>query len=217
MFTSVSYKSTIPLCALLLLPSCGQPDENPGGEISLAAEDSTAVVEGLSYAVADRHPTTGSEVHGTVTFTFDENYPGADVEAQVMGLSTGLHGFHIHETGDCSAPDASSAGGHFNPNGGPHGSPDNAAGERHLGDLGNLEADSDGVAQYTRHDQLLVISAAESIVGKAVIVHEGPDDFRTQPDGGGGARVACGVIEEGELPPRMLNKDTVADTTTPPS
>jgi Cu-Zn family superoxide dismutase len=201
--------------ALLVFHACGgDSDESAESELSLESEDSTAVVEGLSYAVADLLPVAENPARGTVTFTFDENFPGADVEAHVEGLTPGPHGFHIHEVGDCSSPDAGSAGGHFAPDGGVHGSPDNAIGERHLGDLGNLEADGDGVAIYTRHDPLLVISASESLVGKAVIVHEGADDFQTQPDGAAGARIACGVIVAGELPPRMVEEDTVADSTT---
>ena len=184
----------------LLVASCGQPDTAEDPDTVPPAEDSVAVVEGLGYVVAELSPTLGHEARGTVTFTFDPNFPGADVEAQVTGLPPGQHGFHIHEVGDCSAPDASSAGGHLNPTGSPHGSPENSTEERHLGDLGNIEAGNDTVAIYSRHDQLLA-NSGDSIVGRAVVVHELPDDFVTQPDGGGGARIACGVIREGEIEP----------------
>jgi Cu-Zn family superoxide dismutase len=190
----------VPLVAFFSV-SCGQADTGEDPDTVPPAEDSVAVVEGLGYVVAELSPTLGHEARGTVTFTFDPNFPGADVEAQLTGLPAGQHGFHIHEFGDCSAPDASSAGGHLNPGGSPHGSPDNAAEGRHLGDLGNIEAGSDTVTIFTRHDQLLAHSG-DSIVGKAVVVHELPDDFVTQPDGGGGARIACGVIREGEIEPR---------------
>jgi Cu-Zn family superoxide dismutase len=140
----------------------------------------------------DLGPTTGSSVSGWVTFE-----PMADhvhVKAQVTGLSLGKHGFHVHEIGDCSSGDGKSAGGHFNPAGMPHGGPD--ADRRHAGDLGNLEADAAGVANYDRMDTGVQLTGEESILGRAVIVHAGEDDLATQPTGAAGARLACGVIEE---------------------
>ena len=109
------------------------------------------------------------------------------------GLVYGEHGFHVHEKGDCSAPDGTSAGGHFNPGGKPHAARDAAA--RHAGDLGNLKADPYGLARVDFVDSTLSLSGADSIVGKAVIIHEKADDFTTQPTGNAGARQACGVIE----------------------
>src|SRR5437879_12267120 len=88
-------------------------------------------------AVAVLHPTAGSKVNGTVTFT--EEADGVRVRAEITGLTPGNHGFHIHEFGDCSAADASSAGAHFNPTNNPHAGPD--AAERHVGDMGNVEAE----------------------------------------------------------------------------
>lgn len=145
-------------------------------------------------AVAELKPTEGSAVVGTVTFTSEDG--GVRVVAVIEGLVPGLHGFHVHEVGDCSAPDASSAGGHFNPHGAPHGGPEVPPGERHAGDLGNLQADASGTAQYERLDQLLSLSGPDSIVGKAVIVHAKADDLTTQPAGDAGSRLACGVIQQ---------------------
>jgi Cu-Zn family superoxide dismutase len=142
-------------------------------------------------AVCELAPTAGNQVEGTVTFT-----PGPDgitVRAVVTGLTPGLHGFHIHEFGDCSAPDGSSAGGHLNPDGMPHGGPDSP--QRHEGDLGNLEADSTGTAHYERTDRHIALEGETSIIGHAIIVHAQADDFTTQPTGAAGARVACGVIQ----------------------
>ena len=99
----------------------------------------------------------------------------------------------MHEKGDCSAPDGTSAGGHFNPGGKPHAARDAAA--RHAGDLGNLKADPYGLARVDFVDSTLSLSGPDSIVGKAVIIHEKADDFTTQPTGNAGARQACGVIE----------------------
>ena len=114
---------------------------------------------------------------------------------QLTGLAPGGHGFHIHEKGDCSAPDAMSAGGHFNPTGKPHGAPDVA--DHHAGDMQMLQADASGNATLTTDLTGLGIgSGPADIVGKAVIVHKDADDYKTQPTGNSGARVACGVINK---------------------
>lgn len=142
-------------------------------------------------AVADMAPTEGSEVRGTVTF--EETDGNVLVTAELSGLAPGMHGFHIHEVGDCSAPDATSAGGHFNPMDAMHGGPGSA--EHHSGDLGNIEADENGNASYNSTLGYLTLGEGPtSIVGRAVIVHEKEDDLESQPTGAAGARLACGVI-----------------------
>jgi Cu-Zn family superoxide dismutase len=141
-------------------------------------------------AIAVLSPTKGSSVAATVTFTKVDG--GVKIVADVTGLTPGLHGFHIHEFGDCSAPDATSAGGHFNPGHMMHGAPD--APVRHAGDFGNLEADASGAAHYERVDTMISLDGANSIVGHGVIVHAKEDDLKTQPTGNAGARVACGAI-----------------------
>lgn len=141
-------------------------------------------------AIAVLHPTTGSTVAGTVTFTVSGD--AVKVVADLTGLTPGKHGFHIHEFGDCSSPDAKSAGGHFNPGGHQHGAPD--ATDRHAGDLGNIDADASGKAHLEISDKVMKLSGNDSIVGHAVIVHEKADDLKTQPTGDAGGRVACGVI-----------------------
>jgi Cu-Zn family superoxide dismutase len=146
--------------------------------------------EKATKAVAELRPTSGQKAAGTVTFLVSRD--GTRVVADLVGLSPGPHGFHVHETGDCSAPDASSAGGHFNPTGEPHAAPD--AARRHAGDLGNLVAGYSGAARLERVDERLVLEGPDSIVGRAVIVHEKADDLRTQPTGDAGGRLACGVI-----------------------
>jgi Cu-Zn family superoxide dismutase len=144
----------------------------------------------VTRAVAVLSPTKGSTVSGTVTFTKVQT--GVKIVADVSGLTPGLHGFHVHEFGDCSAPDASSAGGHFNPTQTHHGAPDMPF--RHVGDFGNLLADASGKAHYERVDTIIVLNGGNSVIGHAVIVHEKVDDLQTQPTGNAGGRVACGVI-----------------------
>jgi Cu-Zn family superoxide dismutase len=143
-------------------------------------------------AQAALSPKSGSNVRGTVTFL--EEVEGVRVTANIEGLTPGPHGFHIHEKGDCSSDDGSSAGGHFNPTGAPHGAP--TSGQHHLGDFGNIEANKDGVARFERVFYFLRMEGTNSILGHSIIVHEKPDDMASQPSGNAGARQACGVIEK---------------------
>jgi Cu-Zn family superoxide dismutase len=142
-------------------------------------------------AVAVLHPTAGNKVSGTVTFS--EEADGVKVRAEIAGLAPGNHGFHVHEFGDCSAADASSAGAHFNPTKQPHAGPD--APERHVGDMGNVQADASGKAtlEYVDH-QISLTNDERSVIGRSVVVHAKADDLKSQPAGDSGARVACGVI-----------------------
>jgi Cu-Zn family superoxide dismutase len=144
----------------------------------------------ITRAVAVLHPTQGNKAGGTVTF--NQMSDGVKVEADLRGLSPGKHGFHIHEFGDCSAPDGKSAGGHYNPTGQPHAGPGQE--KRHMGDLGNIEANNSGNAHYERVDSHLVLNGQDAIIGRGVIVHGGMDDLKSQPSGAAGPRVACGVI-----------------------
>jgi len=142
-------------------------------------------------AIAVLQATPGNKVNGTVTFT--EVADGVQVQADITGLTPGKHGFHVHEFGDCSAADASSAGGHFNPTHQPHAGPDAAA--RHVGDMGNIEADVAGTAKLNYVDHEISLTKEQSsIIGRSVVVHAKPDDLKSQPAGDSGARVACGVI-----------------------
>ena len=145
-------------------------------------------------ATATLAPTTKTPSKVTGTITFKEVEGGVEVTANVEGLTPGKHGYHVHETGDCSAPDGSSAGGHFNPSGHKHGAPDGA--EHHEGDFGNLTAGKDGKATMTfTMKGITVGEGPTSILGKGFIVHAKADDLKTQPTGNAGDRVACGVIE----------------------
>jgi superoxide dismutase, Cu-Zn family len=143
-------------------------------------------------AKAELAPASKSKVKGTIEFK--EVDDGVEVTANIEGLKAGDHAYHVHEKGDCSAPDATSAGGHFNPNSHKHGSPD--AEEHHEGDFGNLTAGKDGKATKTfTMKGITLADGPTSIVGKGFIVHEKADDFKTQPTGNAGGRVACGVIQ----------------------
>ena len=146
-------------------------------------------------ASASLAPTRGNTTAGTADFY----QVGSKVRviASVSGLKPGgEHGFHIHEAGDCSSGDGMSAKGHFNPQGKPHGHPQSS--ERHAGDMPMLRADASGNARLdTELDIMTVTPGAASIVGRGLIVHADPDDYRTQPTGNAGARLACGVIRRG--------------------
>lgn len=140
-------------------------------------------------------PTQGNVTAGEVRF--EQHGRHLMVTGTVSGLKPNQeHGFHVHEKGDCSSADATSAGGHFNPMGQPHGH--HAGSARHAGDLPNLKADAGGVARVSLHVDVLTIgSGPADIVGRSVVVHAGPDDYASQPAGNSGARIACGVIARG--------------------
>jgi Cu-Zn family superoxide dismutase len=144
-------------------------------------------------ATALLEATKGNTAGGTVNFV--QKGDKVAVTARVSGLTPGSHGFHVHEKGDCSSGDGVSAGGHFNPQAKPHAHPTTA--DRHAGDMPMLVADSYGEATLTVELDVITIGAgATDIVGRSVIVHKDPDDFKTQPTGNSGARVACGVIRK---------------------
>lgn len=147
-----------------------------------------------SRAMVNLAPASASLVSGTLTLRTMGN--GVHITGEVGGLKPGdVRGFHIHEKGDCSAADASSAGGHFNPASQPHGR--SGPGAHHAGDTDNIVADAQGVARIDAHLTGVTLGggAANDIAGRAVIVHAAADDYTTQPTGNAGARVACGVIK----------------------
>ena len=147
-------------------------------------------------AVAVIQPLQGSGVRGVVTFIQEGN--GVRVVAEVTGLSPGKHGFHIHEFGDGTSADGLALGGHFNPGNTMHAGPEDQ--ERHVGDLGNLEADKSGRAKYNRLDTHITLHGRNSIIGRSVVIKERVDDYKTQPGGGAGQRIAYGVIGVSSLP-----------------
>lgn len=145
-------------------------------------------------AIAMLAPTEGNTASGVVEFKQDGDI--MQVRLRIDGLTpNALHGLHIHEKGDCRAPDASSAGGHFNPHGNRHGGPEGEY--RHAGDLGNIRSDADGSAEMEIEVGGISLGTGEdSIIGRAVIVHAGADDLTSQPSGNSGPRIACGLISK---------------------
>ena len=133
-----------------------------------------------------------SGVTGMAIFT--QNGDQITLTAEIQGASPGLHGFHIHAYGDCSAPDGKSAGGHWNPTDVAHGKW--GSDEFHLGDIGNISVGEDGTGSITLTTDLWEIGTGSDIdvVGKGIIVHADADDFTSQPSGNAGARIGCGVI-----------------------
>jgi len=146
-------------------------------------------------ATAQLASTTGNTVSGLVTFTQEGD--AVRVAGQISGLAPNTeHGFHIHEKGDCSSGDGMSAGGHFNPSGQQHGAHDQAM--HHAGDLASLKADGNGVAKFSYTSTTIRVGGgATDVIGHGLIVHRDADDFKTQPTGNSGARVACAVIVKG--------------------
>jgi superoxide dismutase, Cu-Zn family len=160
------------------LPACGH---GPETRAQSAAPYASAFVEGRS----------GSKLVGTAQFS--EAGGAVKIVLRVTGAPPGTHAVHVHEQGDCSAADAKSAGGHFNPDGHAHGAP--GAAQHHAGDLGNMEVAQDGAGSLEISTADLTVSdGPRSIMGRALVIHEKADDFVTQPAGNAGARIGCGVI-----------------------
>jgi Cu-Zn family superoxide dismutase len=186
-------RSLVLVCGLLVASALALAASDPPVSSSgpaLVAQTSMPSVPAAMRAVAVIHPTEGNTVSGVVTFA--QTATGVHIEAHLSGLTPGSHGFHIHEFGDCSAPDGTSAGGHFNPDGAPHAGPTDAA--RHVGDMGNIEAGADGTATLAMDDNMMSFDGPHGIIGRGIIVHANADDLTSQPSGNAGPRVACGVI-----------------------
>lgn len=147
--------------------------------------------EKVNQATAVITPTKGNEVEGKVKFVTVEG--GVHITADVKNLKPGLYGFHVHEFGDCGGDEASLAGGHFNPTKESHSCPEDS--KRHLGDMGNIIVNDEGVAYFDEVNKQITLDGANSVIGKAVIIHQGKDDCKTQPSGGSGKRIGCGIIK----------------------
>lgn len=176
-------------------------DLSVGNSISDASESEIAQFGMINLATAKIMPVGGASASGLVRFSPSEDSSKMIVNVDVSGLEAGMHGFHIHENGECAPPDASSAGGHLNPYGKKHGGPD--AAEHHLGDLGNINADKGGRVSIELAFDGLAFSGPASILQKAVVIHTGPDDLATDPAGNAGERIGCGVIR--------MEKEIIAD------
>jgi Cu-Zn family superoxide dismutase len=189
------------LVAAILLSSaslgaCSDQCANPTGaddpRASPAADSQPSAGAPHEGATIELTPVSGSSVKGEIRA--EQREDGVWFTGDVQGLSPGPHGIHIHEKGDCSAPDAKSAGAHFEPATKLHGAP--TAAEHHAGDMGNIEADADGTATVALLAKDTTLTGERAVLGRALIIHSGPDDFVTQPSGNSGAPVACGVIRK---------------------
>ena len=161
--------------ALILLSGCATQIDGPTANARLS-------------------PTKGNTTTGIVTFkTIGSKVL---VSAEIRGLKPNAeHGFHVHEKGDCSSGDGMSTGGHFNPDGKPHGA--HGSGANHVGDLPSLVADMNGNAKLTFETTAITVgSGATDVIGRGLIVHRDPDDYKTQPTGNAGPRLACAVIDK---------------------
>jgi Cu-Zn family superoxide dismutase len=168
-------------------PAAAEPHET-------APQSADPTTGATRTATATLQSAPAHDIAGTVRF--EQSGAQVTVIADLTGLPPGEHGIHVHENGDCGHPEFETAGGHFNPSNMPHGAP--ASGMHHAGDLGNLTATEQGTASYRLSTTDLTLEEGDgdrSVVGRALIVHEGADDFAAQPDGAAGARIACGVIE----------------------
>ncbi|MBO6830530.1 superoxide dismutase family protein [Allomuricauda sp.] len=170
------------------------------------AEKTTEEVEETVEQVAEKmdpevitfsmEPKSDSNVSGEVVFTQDEGQ--VIMRATFLGLDEGEHAIHLHEKADCSSADGTSTGGHWNPTYEQHGKWGSEDGY-HKGDIGNFTADADGNATVEFMTDEWCIGCGDDtkdILGKAVIVHQGVDDYTSQPSGAAGARIACtGIIQ----------------------
>ena len=164
---------SIPLAAALLLGACAATPNGPSATAQLVA-------------------TKGNTVTGDVHFA--RQGTAVLVSGTVRGMAPNTeHGFHIHDKGDCSSGDGMSTGGHFNPLAKAHGAHEHS--EHHAGDLVSLKADANGVASFSYTSATLTVGeGATDVIGRGLIVHRDADDFKTQPTGNSGPRVACAVI-----------------------
>ena len=184
----------------LLTTACGRNDDStppaapPDPSMAGTPAPASSAPAPTENATVQLAPTQGNSVTGSLSA--EAVADGVRFTGTLQGLKPDSEfGFHVHENGDCSAPDASSAGAHFNPAQAQHGDP--AAGTaHHAGDMLNVRSDAQGVAQVDTTAKGTTLSSGQptDVVGKAVVVHAGPDDYNTQPSGNSGARIACGVI-----------------------
>lgn len=166
---------------LLSSSACPGPQVKPGGGEGTAKAEAMSTVEARS----------GSGASGDASFVQEGDT--VKVVVNIKGATPGEHGLHIHEKGDCSAADAASAGPHFNPHKMDHGGLEQ--GPRHAGDLGNITVGADGTGKLEAMLKGITVTAGDSsVLGRAIVLHEKPDDLRTQPSGNSGARIGCGVI-----------------------
>jgi len=185
---SLTLSSTLVLAACASKPAVAPPPPPPSASPEVKATES--YFSRTKSAVATLSPSATSGVTGIVQFSGGSH--SVDVHVTATGLKPGsIHGFHVHETGNCASADFASAGGHFNPTNKPHGAQDHP---HHAGDMPSLLVDPTGKIDVRFTLEGVTLGGADGFVGHSVILHATADDFETQPSGNSGARVACGVI-----------------------
>lgn len=187
---------TFLMCTAIIFIGCKNEnnetelEENSDSEMMME-ETGVGEVEKVTVSIESK---SGSNVSGNAVFT--EENGEVTMTAVIDGLAEGMHAIHLHENADCSAEDGSSAGGHWNPTNEQHGKWGDAGGY-HKGDIGNFKVDGNGNGTITMTTDEWCIGCADetkNIVGKAVVIHDGVDDFTSQPSGAAGTRVGCGTI-----------------------
>lgn len=187
------------LALALLMPvaicTAATPAPAPGNAAVQAPAPAAVPGAPRTSAKASLGSAAGSSVKGDLVLT--NQGTAVSIRGDLTGLAPGKeHGFHVHEVGECSGPDFQSAGEHFNPTKDPHGGPRSST--RHLGDIPNVKADENGRATIDVSLKGVTLvdkdGGPNQILGKAIVVHAMPDDYKTQPSGNSGARIACGVI-----------------------
>ncbi len=188
--------ASISLAALLSACASAPVDSTAPASAAATPSASPPPVNAAAQSTVERarvnlSPASGSLVSGRLTVA--PMGDGVHFTGQVGGLEpNSTHAIHIHEKGDCSAADASSAGGHFSPDGQPHGKVGTPT--HHAGDMNNIQANAQGVAEVSVHASRTSLGGPNSVLDRAVVVHAEPDDYTSQPSGDAGARVACGLI-----------------------
>lgn len=187
------------ICSSLLFFACKNENKekevDEQSETEMTSEKETSKKE-VKKVKVDLQAVSNSKLSGNVVFT--EENGEVSMTAIISGLSEGSHAIHLHEKGDCSAADGSSAGGHWNPTNEKHGKWGSSDGY-HKGDIGNFEVDANGNGTVNMSTDEWCIGCGDekkNILGKAVIVHDGVDDYTSQPSGAAGTRVGCGVIKK---------------------
>ena len=194
------YRLSLIMALVFFCSSCKEEKKADGADVETEMDDNAEMNqdaeenEEIKEVTFNLESKSGSEVTGSVTFTQENGM--VSMKADMTGLSEGQHAIHIHEKADCSSDDGKSSGGHWNPTAEPHGKWGDEGGY-HKGDIGNFNADTDGNAEVSMSTDEWCIGCddeTKNILGKAIIVHQGVDDFTSQPSGAAGSRISCGGI-----------------------
>lgn len=186
------YATCCSLALLGLFAGCQKSTQTSADAMPTAASTAPVAKAATARAIVAISPIGASGVSGQINLSALADDAGVKFDGELVGLSPGGHGMHVHEVGSCDSPDGMSAGGHFNPTSAPHGTID--AADSHVGDLGNVVADAHGKASLSLIKGAARLSGPATLIGRSIIVHKDADDFKSQPAGASGARIGCGII-----------------------